>query len=165
MRRRREIGENLLLSRHLSRTGDQAGHLPASDGMALREVERRRDNGVRVSGEGETKHRQREPFTASSLMPLLSGQARPQTNPHINPERQAAELPDDMKAILVALFSEFEWFRKLHGGKWMRTNVDFPVCSLLWLTVPDHATPEYREALWRGTPEFIDYGNSKQKTR
>ncbi len=39
----------------------------------------------------------------------------------------------------------------------MRTHLDFPVCSCLWLTVPDDATPDYRETLWRGTPEFRDY--------
>ena len=58
---------------------------------------------------------------------------------------------------LECFFGEREWYRRLHGGKWMRTHLDFPVCSTLWLPVPDHATPNYREPLWRGTPDFVDY--------
>lgn len=62
---------------------------------------------------------------------------------------------------IACFLSEYEWFRKIHGGKWMRTHVDYPVCSCLWLPVSDDATPEYREPLWRGTPEFVDYDKKR----
>lgn len=58
----------------------------------------------------------------------------------------------------TCFLSEFRWFRRFHGGKWMRTHVDHPVCALLWLDVPDNADASYREGLWRGTPEFEDWG-------
>jgi hypothetical protein len=44
----------------------------------------------------------------------------------------------------------------------MRTHLDHPVCSTLWLPVPDSATPDYREPLWRGTPDFVDYSPNSQ---
>jgi hypothetical protein len=59
-----------------------------------------------------------------------------------------------MKRLLSIFFSEYSWYRRWHGGKWMRTHLDFPVCSTLWLDVPNWATSEYREPLWRGTPTF-----------
>ena len=62
--------------------------------------------------------------------------------------------------LLDSLLARFEWFRRLRGGKWMHAHVDFPVCSTLWMKVPDHATPEYREAGWRGRPNFRDYSAS-----
>ena len=60
---------------------------------------------------------------------------------------------------IACFLSEYEWFRRLYGGKWMRTHIACPVNSCLWLDVPDDATPAYREGNWRGTPEFQDYGN------
>lgn len=55
---------------------------------------------------------------------------------------------------LECFFSEYLWYRKLAGGKWMQTFVDHPVCSCLWLSVPDDADENYREPLWRGTPRM-----------
>ena len=52
---------------------------------------------------------------------------------------------------------EYEWYRRLYGGKWMQTHVDGPVNGCIWLNVPEWATPSYREPLWRGTPLFVDY--------
>lgn len=55
--------------------------------------------------------------------------------------------------FLRIFLSEYRWFRKWYGGKWFQTHVDFPVCSFMWLSVPDDAEPGiYREPLWRGTP-------------
>lgn len=62
-----------------------------------------------------------------------------------------------MKTILKLFLSEFEFYRRWHGGKWARTIVDFPVCSLLWLDIPDWADENYREPLWRCTPSFKNY--------
>lgn len=59
--------------------------------------------------------------------------------------------------IAYCFLSEYEWFRRFHGGKWMRSHVDHPVCSYLWMDVPDCATPDYREPGWRGRAEFKDY--------
>lgn len=56
--------------------------------------------------------------------------------------------------VFRAFLSEFEWYRRLHGGKWMRSHVDGPVHSCCWMDVPDHADVNYREPLWRGTPTF-----------
>jgi hypothetical protein len=54
-------------------------------------------------------------------------------------------------------FSEFRCYRRWRGGQWRRTHVDHPVCSTLWLKVPDDAASDYSEPLWRGTPEIEDY--------
>ncbi len=55
-----------------------------------------------------------------------------------------------------AFLSEFLWYRKLHGGHWAQTMVDFPVVSVCWCDISDKAFAEYgeeyREGLWRGTP-------------
>lgn len=55
-------------------------------------------------------------------------------------------------AWLAIFLSEFRWYRKVHGEKWMRSHIDFPVCSACWMDVPDTADRFYREPLWRGTP-------------
>lgn len=52
---------------------------------------------------------------------------------------------------------DYLWYRRLIGGKWCQTHVDFPVCSCLWLKVPDDCDDSYREGLWRGTPTFEVY--------
>lgn len=62
-----------------------------------------------------------------------------------------------MKTFLKLFFSEYLWYRKWHGGKWARTHVDHPVCSTLWLDIPDHADESYREPGWRGNPVFEDH--------
>lgn len=59
-----------------------------------------------------------------------------------------------MKRFLSLFLSEYRWFRRWHGGKWMRVHIDSPVCATLWLDVPDYATSSYRESLWRGTPQM-----------
>lgn len=60
-------------------------------------------------------------------------------------------------AWFECFLSEFEWYRRLHGGYWAHVHVDFPVCSTLWLKVPGIPSPGYREPLWRGEPEFVFY--------
>jgi hypothetical protein len=62
-----------------------------------------------------------------------------------------------MKTLLNIFFGEYRWYRKLVGGKWMRAHIDFPVCSCLWLDVPNWADMNYREPLWRGTPKMEIY--------
>lgn len=56
--------------------------------------------------------------------------------------------------IVSAFMSEYSWYRRAYGGKWMQSHVDHPVCSCCWMDVPDYATLEYREPLWRGTPKM-----------
>ncbi len=58
--------------------------------------------------------------------------------------------------LIGCFFFSFEWFRRLHGGKWVHVWVE-PVFSFLWLPVPDEVTPDYREGGWRGTPTLVSY--------
>jgi hypothetical protein len=55
--------------------------------------------------------------------------------------------------IFRVFLSERRWYRRLVGGRWERWHVDHPVCSCMWLDVPMDAPLDYREPLWRGTPE------------
>jgi hypothetical protein len=55
------------------------------------------------------------------------------------------------------LFGQYEWYRKLHGGKWMMTHIEEPVYSVMWLDIPDDADETYREYNWRGTPIYEDH--------
>lgn len=67
-----------------------------------------------------------------------------------------------MKTIIrwvwfACFFGNYEWYRKLYGGKWVFVNVEEPCYSAMWLKIPDDATEEYREYNWRGTPIFKNY--------
>lgn len=66
-----------------------------------------------------------------------------------------------MKDILRIYFgfSKYQWFRKWYGGVWGYTHVDLPVCSSMWLPVPDYAADmeDYREPLWRCKTVIEDY--------
>ena len=61
----------------------------------------------------------------------------------------------------ACFLGEFEWYRRLYGGKWARVWVDDPCYSCLWLNLPDWANESYRELNWRGKPEFRDYNVDK----
>jgi len=66
--------------------------------------------------------------------------------------------------IFRVFLSERRWYRRLVGGRWERWHVDHPVCSCMWLDVPMDAPLDYREPLWRGTPErevWLDGSNAE----
>jgi len=57
----------------------------------------------------------------------------------------------------ACFLSQFEWYRKLHGGLWVHVHVEEPCYSLMWLDCPEGVDETYREWNWRGTPEFRNY--------
>ena len=59
--------------------------------------------------------------------------------------------------ILRVHLSRFQWYRRLHGGRWERHWID--VCnSYIWLSMhPDRCWPKYRQPCSWGIPVIEDY--------
>lgn len=58
----------------------------------------------------------------------------------------------------LSFLSEYQWYRRLHGGYWANCMVDWPVCSVVWCDVAaedfNQHGESYREPLWRGKPDW-----------
>lgn len=60
------------------------------------------------------------------------------------------------------LFSEYQWYRRLHGGRWERWNVADPVDALCWVEIPLAAPDHFRLALCRGSRLGFELWNGAQ---
>ena len=58
------------------------------------------------------------------------------------------------RQCLYLVLSERRWYRRWHGGRWGQVHIDLGGCGRIWLRVPDGAGEDYREPLWRGTPNW-----------
>lgn len=52
---------------------------------------------------------------------------------------------------LKVLFSDYQWFRRLHGGRWELWQMDSPVEVQCWVEVPMTLPDRLRIALCRGS--------------
>lgn len=41
-------------------------------------------------------------------------------------------------SFILTLFSRFQWFRRLIGGRWVLVDFDPPVCGAIWVGVPSN---------------------------
>ena len=57
--------------------------------------------------------------------------------------------------ILIILFSNYEWFRKWHGGLWAYVFIK-PIYSYVWIKMAENCPKNYTEPSW-GSVKFVNY--------